>query len=215
MGLWGFSGFFSKDSILIAAQEHNTPIFCLALFTAFLTAYYMTRLFVVVFLGTPRSEQAGHAHEVPALMWVPLVLLAIPSAIGGYGFFIHRFLPTPEHAHSIVPILASGVALLGIAIGFVLYKGKAKDPVVIPALINKLYFDEIYAVLIRYSQDLLARVSGFVDRWILDGLIVRGSSGGAWGFGFCLRFLQFGNLQGYAFLFGAGVVALFYFVIFK
>ena len=53
-----FSGFFSKDAILALAYEKNTAIFALALFTAFLTAFYMTRLVLVVFFGKPRSEDA-------------------------------------------------------------------------------------------------------------------------------------------------------------
>lgn len=216
MGVPGFSGFYSKDSIILAAHEKSHCVFYLALFAAFLTAFYMTRLFVVVFLGKIRSEHADHAHEVNWKMWGPLVLLAIPSVVAGYGFVIDKFLQTPaEHKAGMVPFLAIGAAVLGILIGFLLYAGKDRDPISIPLFANKFYFDELYAVLVRYSQDLMARVSAFVDRWILDGAIVRGLSGGVWGTGFVLRFLQFGNIQGYAFLFGAGVVGLLYYVIFK
>ncbi len=215
MGIPGLSGYFSKDSILIAAYGHDKLAFGLALFAAFLTAFYMTRLVVVAFFGKPRTEHAEHAHEVPPLMAGPLILLAIPSAIAGYDFFIHRFLPTPEHAHgSIVPYIATPVALLGLAVGFVLYRGKTSDPVRIPLLQRKFYFDELYAALIRCTHDLLARLSAFVDRWVID-LAVRLAAGCAWGAGFALRFFQFGNIQGYAFFFGLGVVALFYYLILK
>jgi len=61
---------------------------------------------------------------------------------------------------------------------------------------------------------LLARVSAFVDRWVLDTALVRGLASGTWGAGFIMRFAQYGNLQAYALLFGAGVVALFYFILF-
>ncbi len=54
----------------------------------------------------------------------------------------------------------------------------------------------------------------FFDKWIIDGLFVRGLSGATWGVGFVLRFFQFGNLQGYAFLFGIGVVGLIYLMVF-
>jgi NADH-quinone oxidoreductase subunit L len=80
---------------------------------------------------------------------------------------------------------------------------------------NKFYFDELYAVLIRCTQDLLARVSDFFDRWVLDGAAVKGASYGTYGLGFLLRCLQIGNLQAYAFLFGAGVVGLLFYVILK
>ena len=214
MGVYGFSGFYSKDSILIAASEHHPAIYYCGLFAAFLTAFYMTRLFVVVFFGKARTEHAAHAHESPAVMWIPLVLLAIPAVAAGYHGVIQNFLPTPVHAHSLVPCIASCVGLAGILIGLVLYVGKAKDPIYIPLLANKFYFDEIYALIVWNTQDLLARVSAFVDRWILDTALVRGLASGTWGAGFILRFTQYGNLQAYALLFGAGVVALFYFILF-
>ena len=214
MGVYGFSGFYSKDSILIAASEHNPAIYYCGLFAAFLTAFYMTRLFVVVFFGKARTEHAAHAHEVPLVMWLPLVLLAIPAVAAGYPTVIHNFLPTPAHEHSLVPCIASSVGLAGILIGLLLYVGKEKDLIYIPLLANKFYFDEIYALIVWNTQDLLARVSAFVDRWVLDTALVRGLSSGAWVAGFIMRFAQNGNLQSYALLFGAGVVALFYFILF-
>ena len=87
-------------------------------------------------------------------------------------------------------------------------RGKDKDPILIPAFRNKFYFDELYAALVAGTQDILAVVSAAVDRWVIDGVFVRGLSGAAWAGGFVLRFFQVGNLQGYSFLFGAGVVGL-------
>ena len=67
-------------------------------------------------------------------------------------------------------------------------------------------------MLIGGTQGLLARLSAFVDRWIIDGVLVRGASGATWGVGLrCCGFFQVGNLQAYAFLFGLGVVGLIYF----
>ena len=215
MGVYGFSGYFSKDSILIAASEHHPWLAGFGLFSAFLTAFYMTRLFVIVFFGKARTEHAEHAHETPAVIWIPLVLLAIPAFGAGYPSIIHCFLPKLDHpAHTLIPCIASCLGLLGILVGGFLYWGKAKDPIYIPLLANKFYLDEIYGLIIRNTQDLLASVSAFVDRWILDTAIVRGLASGTWGAGFFLRFVQYGNLQGYVLLFGAGVVALFYFILF-
>ena len=59
------------------------------------------------------------------------------------------------------------------------------------------------------------RYSAFIDRWILDVGLVRGTSGAAWGFGSLLRLLQVGNLQAYSFLFGLGIVGLIYFTLFR
>jgi len=131
---------------------------------------------------------------------------------------------TPEdYAAAILPALAPlglrilfepGRFLVGTAGAGFLYLGQSKDPILIPPLKQKLYFDELYAALIAGTQDLLAKISAFLDRWVVEGILVRLTSGAAWGAGFMLRFLQFGNLQGYAFLFGAGVVALIYFMVF-
>ena len=69
--------------------------------------------------------------------------------------------------------------------------------------------------MIDSTQEFLARVASFVDRWIVDAGAVRGVSGGTWGFGALLRLFQVGNLQAYAFLFGLAVVVLIYFTIFR
>ncbi len=91
-----FSGFYSKDTILALAHEKNAAIFYLALFTAFLTAFYMLRLIIVVFFGKPRSDHAAHGKESPFVMTGPLLLLAIPAALAGFGFFTDRFLAIPH-----------------------------------------------------------------------------------------------------------------------
>ena len=75
--------------------------------------------------------------------------------------------------------------------------------------------DEFYSWLIYWTQELLARVSGFFDRWIIDAGAVGGSSRGTWGIGALLRLIQVGNLQAYVFLFGLGVVAIIYFAVFR
>jgi NADH-quinone oxidoreductase subunit L len=191
-----FSGFFSKDAILLAAWYVNKPIFILGLITAFLTAFYMTRLFVVVFLGKSRTEEASHGHEVPFRMKAPLIILAVLSLITGWfgteGYFVHAF-PVRHAEHTaIVPILAVAVFLLGTIGGWFLYSGKVKDPILIPMFRDKFYFDELYAALVAGTQDLLAGISSWFDKWILDGVFVRGLAGVTWGTGFVLRFFQHG-----------------------
>ena len=80
---------------------------------------------------------------------------------------------------------------------------------------HRFYIDEFYESLIDHTQELLARVANFFDRWIIDASAVRGSSGGTLGLGSLLRLFQVGNLQAYAFLFGLGIVALIYFTLFR
>ena len=113
MGIPGFSGFFSKEGLLTVLYLHNKLLFGIGGATAFLTAFYMTRLLVVVFIGLPRSEAAMHARESNGWMTVPLVILAVFSWIGGYEFMgIQSLLPNmplPEHGHTVM--ICSLVAL--------------------------------------------------------------------------------------------------------
>src|SRR5437588_10516090 len=86
-----FSGFFSKDAILALAYDRNMPIFVVALFTAFLTAFYILRLVVVVFFAKPRSDAARASDESPLVMTGPLIVLALLAWLGGYGFCARHF----------------------------------------------------------------------------------------------------------------------------
>ncbi|PYJ32961.1 MAG: NADH-quinone oxidoreductase subunit L [Verrucomicrobia bacterium] len=212
-----FSGFFSKDAILALAYEHNTPIFAVALFTAFLTAFYVIRMLVIAFFGNPRSDIARESRESLPVMIMPLILLALLAMLGGFGFFARNFLalPVENHIASVVPALAVIALIAGSGLAVAIYRQQETDPVDVKLLRHKFYFDEFYSWLIHWTQELLARVAAFVDRWIIDAGAVGGGSRGTWGVGALLRLLQVGNLQGYAFLFGLGVVALIYFALFR
>jgi NADH-quinone oxidoreductase subunit L len=216
-GFPGFSGFFSKDAILAIAYERNPAIFAFGLFTAFLTAFYMVRLVLVVFFGKPRTEAAQHCDEAPPVMTLPLVILAFISLIAGCGFFARRFLPLPEHeaVNFVVPLLAIIALLLGAGLAFYLYRLRETDPINAAILRRRFYFDEFYEWLIEWTQGLLSRFAAFCDRWIIDAGAVRGASGATWGTGALLRLLQVGNLQAYAFLFGLGIVWLIYLTVFR
>ena len=220
MGCPFFSGGFSKDLIIEFAWTKSQPLFWLAAGGVVLTALYTTRMLVVTFFGAPRSKEAEHAHESPLVMIIPLLLLAIPAFGAGYPLVEHRFfgeLPEPEGVPGWVHILLPGFFVAGLVISALIYRGAPKkDPVYIPLFANRLYIDDIWqTVFVRWVQDGVAKVSSFVDRWIIDGIGVSGSSKFTWAFGFALRFLQIGNIQAYAFFFGAGVVALLYILISK
>src|SRR5881409_4021086 len=213
-----FSGFFSKDAILALAYEHNTPIFAVALFTAFLTAFYVIRMLVIAFFGNPRSDIARESRESPPVMILPLILLALLATLGGFGFFARNFLalPVENHIASVVPALAIVALIAGTGLAIALYGNRATEPLKDLELVrHKFYFDEFYNWLIYWTQELLAPVSAFVDRWIIDAGAVGGSSRGTWGVGALLRLVQVGNLQAYVFLFGLGVVAVIYFAVFR
>ena len=218
------SGFYSKDAIIEAMSREHPVIGMLGLFVAFLTAFYMARLFVVVFLNRASSKDIEHAHEVPAVMSWPLAILAVPAIAAGYPPVARWFGVSPVEVAGVTNVAAGGLYshvqiwaiaafLLGGLSGFALYRGRARDPINIGLLKHKFYFDEFYAALIRVTQDALASAAAFFDRWIIDGFCVRGLSGATWGAGFILRFVQVGNLQAYAFFFGMGVLILIFLAI--
>jgi len=217
IGLPPFSGFFSKDAILALAFEKNKMIFALALFTAFLTAFYMLRLVVVVFFGKPRSENARAGEEAPGTMLAPLILLTVPAFAAGFGFFARRFVRLPEEAATgwTVPALALGATLVGSMLAIMLYRNRDSEPIILAPLRDRFYFDELYRALIAMTQGLLSKTSAFLDRWILDAGCIRGASTATWGVGSLLRLLQVGNLQAYALLFGLGIIGLIYFTVFR
>jgi NADH-quinone oxidoreductase subunit L len=212
-----FSGFFSKDAILALAYERNTAIFAVALFTAFLTAFYVIRMLVIVFFGNARSDIARESRESPLVMTVPLIVLALLATLGGFAFFARSFLtlPVEREVAIFVPAFAIAALIAGSGLAIALYRNRASEPVDLELLRHKFYFDEFYSSLIHWTQELLAHVSAFVDRWIIDAGVVGGSSRGTWGIGALLRLVQVGNLQAYVFLFGLGVVAMIYFAVFR
>lgn len=85
-GLPPFSGFFSKDEILAHAYEHNPLLWIIGVIGAIFTAFYMFRMMFLTFYGNFRGtpEQQHHLHESPKSMTIPLIILAILSAIGGF-----------------------------------------------------------------------------------------------------------------------------------
>jgi len=212
-----FSGFFSKDAILALAYERNMSIFVIGLTTAFLTAFYVSRAVIVVFLGKPRSDAARAGKESPLVMIIPLLILALFALIAGWETVAKNFLVVPHEKESVitVPALALVALILGVGIATWLYRNRERDPLHVDLVRRRFYIDEFYEWLIGATQELLARIAAFFDRWIIDAGAVRGTSGGMFGLGAFLRLFQVGNLQAYAFLFGLGIVALIYFTIFR
>ena len=214
-GCFFFSGHYSKALIMACSYEHHRTVFWMLVVAAALTPFYMTRQAMVVFFGKPRSEHARHAHESPLVMLVPLILLAIPAVCAGYPFVEHYFfheigsLAEPEVPH-FVEIVFAAAFFLGLGAAALIYRNVEKDPIRIPFLEHRFYIDDLYFWIVRVIQGGIARLFSFIDRWFIDGILVRGSATVVWTVGFALRFLQVGNIQAYAFFFGAGVVGLIY-----
>ena len=226
------SGFWSKDEILHSAWESNPAIYVIGLITAFLTAFYMFRLIFVTFYGQSRveSDVAAHLHESPPVMWVPLAILAVPSAIiglllgwGGHGSAFHHFTDNvfkaaKESGHgdaatSALPFLIISVIVGLVGIGFAWMRYSKRTPAAQPGtglhklVANKYYVDELYnAVFVQpiknVSHYLLWRI---VDTGIIDG-IVNGIAGAIRIIGGVLRRLQTGVVQAYIVSMVVGIV---------
>lgn len=207
-GIYPLSGFYSKDAVMYVAENRPLLLF-VGCFVAFLTSFYMTRLCVVVFFGKSKSWAAGEAKEVSIIMLLPLLILAFGAILAGNKFAYSWFVNYRDIAHPegpLLPIILSVIGLSGILLGFLLYRGQESEPYRIKLLSNKFYIDEIYLVIVRITQDLIAHVAKIIDRIFIDKLFVRGGARLVSDVGSKFRAIQSGNLQGYSFFFAAGVV---------
>jgi NADH-quinone oxidoreductase subunit L len=220
-GIPGFAGFFSKDAIIEAARHSATPGHLFAwlcvLVTVFITAAYTFRLVFMAFHGAPRFDPAHPPHESPAVVTVPLVLLAIPSVLAGWlaGYFVDVESAWGFVAHGLVS-LPFGLALAGIATAYLLYRVRTDLPKRIAIALGPLYavverkygFDELNAWLFGAG----ARVLGTGlwkagDQTVIDGLAVNGTARVVGWFSGVVRLMQTGILNTYAFLMLFGVLA--------
>ncbi len=208
----GTSGYFSKESILHAAHEENSKLFWLAVCVAGLTAFYMTRLFVVVFMGRPRSENARHADDAPALMRLVLIVLAMLSIFSGYAYIykpLQAYYPLGEAAHGGAVATISKISLAaGVLLAVLIYRGKTKEPLRIAILERKFWIDEIYGAIVRVGQDLTANILYAIDQLLIGGALVTGSAKLTEGIGKGLRRIQSGNISAYGLVIALGVLVL-------
>ncbi len=223
VGLPGLAGFFSKDAILVLAYERSPAVFAVLAFTAILTAFYMLRLWKIVFLGKPRSESSEHAHEGGLSLTAPLVLLAALSVAGGYtGIYGRAF----EGVFSLIPeaagtthlvILATSLVVLALGAGTALafYATDGTDALEsgypgVFAFLSSLRgsFDKAYDYYVAKVQQRAAIALNFIDIVALAGVAVRGFAGAVEIVGFGIRALHTGRLSSYVYWFLGGVVVL-------
>jgi len=235
-GLPPFSGFFSKDEILAHVYMHDKVMWAIAVFGAFLTAFYMFRMLFLTFYGKYRGTHHAEEkiHESPKTMTIPLIVLAIlsalggiigiPEVLGGSHWLSHWLSPivqhtadAPDHTTEYILMAVSVVGvLISIGVAYAKYITKAHVPVSDEAnrpllarlSYNKFYFDEIYDALIRKPLDA---VSGLlykvVDNKIIDG-IVNGLGWGTTEASKGLRLVQSGNVGFYIFMMVIGIISL-------
>ncbi|MDP9171447.1 MAG: NADH-quinone oxidoreductase subunit L, partial [Acidobacteriota bacterium] len=217
------SGFFSKDAILYLAFTNDRAVFIFLAFTAALTAFYMCRMWKLVFFGRPRSEAAEHAHEGGISLTLPLLILAALAIAGGYRqVYSHRFDGilelVPEHlgGPSLPVLMTSLVVLVAGAGGALLfYRSDAEDTLslVFPGLFGGLaalreVFDAAYDSYVSRVQQRAALLLNFIDQLGIAGLIVRGFAGMVGLVGMGARALHVGRLNSYLTWFLMGAVIL-------
>ncbi|HVN91749.1 MAG TPA: NADH-quinone oxidoreductase subunit L [Candidatus Binataceae bacterium] len=236
-GVPPLAGFFSKDLILESAYRAGYYwLWLLGLITAGMTSFYMFRLLFLTFYGESRlsPENEHHCHESPAVMTIPLMILAVFSVIAGwlglpegigwgdaFARFLEPIVGTPHFAGDAPAAMLSGlatiVALAGIALAYVFYLRLPGLPMLLSfklqafytTLSKKYYVDEVYNELISrplfwISTYVLHRG---VDVGVIDG-IVNGSGLAVETSGEGLRHSETGNVQHYAFVYLLGAVAI-------
>ena len=232
-----FSGFFSKDAIVVAALNDNLAIYGVAMVTALLTAFYSFRSVFVPFYGEPRDEHLyEHLHESPAVMTIPLWILAALSILGGiidlpFVLTLDKYIePLTGHAeHPGLPIelLGIGLSILVAIFGFVMARAKyltherwvdgftAPFKVLQPHAENKWYVDEIYnALIVNPLKALSEWFAATFDRKVIDGAI-NGVGALCSDAGEVLRKLQNGQVPVYALSLFAGAVAILIYFTFR
>ena len=191
-GVPPFAGFWSKDEILASVFERGDlwiVLWVVGLITALLTAFYMTRLLFMTFAGKPRWDDGVHPHESPPVMTVPLIVLAIASAVGGLvnipwtpGFehflepafeLVHLAHPAEGSTAVILAIISVFAALIGILVGIERY-GYAKalpgeKGAVVRLLQRGYYVDDLYAKVFVDAGGAVADLTAEGDRRIIDG----------------------------------------------
>jgi len=219
-----FSGYYSKDHIIEAAFHHNALVGVLALVGAGVTAFYMTRLMMMTFFGEKRWRDDQHPHESPAVMWIPLAILAVFSVIGGLlmNNWIGGWLapavngeaePTGLLHVSLISVLTLLVVAAGVALGWWLYRADIPDTppekVSVFTTIGRhdLYQDVINEAAFTSTGDGVVTAVTAVDDHGIDA-VANGSGTAMTGLGAGLRRLESGYVRSYALTMVTGSVLI-------
>ncbi len=187
-GIFPLAGFWSKDELLVVAQETGTTwLLVMFLVTAGLTAFYTTRMVLRTFFGT--YEGAAHPHESPRSMTAPLVLLAAATVGVGFlgapqlgavfGDWVHFGEHHEAEFNAVLALAGTAVALVGIAIGLTLYRTRrATDPMektlgpLWGVLQHRYYIDDFYmATVVRPVRDRVSAGVYWTNQHLLDGAV--------------------------------------------
>ena len=225
IGIPIFSGFFSKDEILysvIASPRGGWAIYAIALFAAFLTAVYTTRMMAMTFYGEVRGGHKG--HESSWVMILPLIILALLATFGGFLGMPHEFGPhllshwldpvvpkfVAEHAalpELTVSGIAVGVGVLGIALALTLFKNISfeSSPLLKRLFVGQHFMDTFYqSWVVRPLYWLSRSVVQFFEGRFMENIGGWLGSGTVWSAD-RLRAVQSGDIQTYMFALTTGL----------
>jgi len=231
IGVPPFAGFYSKDAIIAEAFNSGgikgVLLGSVALLGAAITAFYMTRVMVLTFTSKARWDDEAHPHESPALMWLPMALLALGSVSAGFlltrgDALVNWMYPLFDHhteheellPHSVVTILAVTMVVIGVTVALLKYQFKdvaAVSPTDVSWATrfarNDLGQDAFNEAVFMRPGQALTRGLVAVDEVVIDGA-VHGVGAMAVGSGSTLRRTQSGYVRSYAALILVGALAL-------
>ena len=219
-GIPPFAGFFSKEEILTACSNENKTMYWLALITSGVTAFYMFRLYFSIFWNKEAHVHGDHHHEAGWAMKLPLILLAICSIGAGlvpFGQFVTSDgLVLPTHVDLAFSALPVTLAVIGIAIAWMLYKNENSKSSSIAtglgglytAIYKKFYIDELYIFITKkIIFNLIGRPAAWIDTNIINGTVNLTASLTA-SVSETIKGLQSGRLQQYLLYFFGGLATL-------
>lgn len=224
-----FSGFFSKDEILVATWvQGNYVLFWLAVIAAFFTAFYMFRLFFMVFTGEARGKQTN-VKESPSSMTIPMIVLGILAVLAGYvntpwfGTFLGDWLTEGTELYGSghvegpgwIMAVATFVSLFGILLAYAMYQRKSisrdffssRAPIMYSIVYNKYFMDEFYNMTVVYATRVFSLFLRYIDEFLVGG-IVKGVAATTQGIGKLGAKLQNGQVQMYTSVVFVGLAIL-------
>jgi NADH-quinone oxidoreductase subunit L len=218
-GIPPFSGFFSKDEILVAALDKSPFLFAIGWLVAGVTAFYMFRIYFGIFWG--KENTFKHTpHESPLSMTIPLMFLALMSIVGGFipfsDFISADRMPFHTHFDATVSIVSASIGVVGIVVAWIFYKKENNIPekvtkafgVFYTWAFHKFYFDELYLFITKkIIFNMVSASFAWFDKTVVDGSMV-GVGNTTVKISEKIKKLQSGKFQDYATWFILGAIAL-------
>ena len=237
-GLPPFSGFFSKDEILMTAFHRDKVLWIIGSLASIMTAFYMFRLVFLTFYKDFRGteEQKHHLHESPGLITFPLIVLAILALVGGAislpgSSWLNHYLapvianPAQHHALGTTEYMLMGIAvvgaLMGIGLAYAKYISKAQVPPqdseitgFTKVVYNKFYVDEIYMAVIVKPIYAIGSFFKNVTEAAISGFVF-GLGRAATLIGAQGRYIQNGSVGFYLLIFVLGMCSVIAYIFLK